>query len=77
MMMFDIRARLRTALGAQSDDDAATMLCRHFARVRATETHVDVFFGLADLPLQIRFAGLDRDPGWVPAAGRFIAFHFD
>jgi hypothetical protein len=28
------------------------------------------------LPLQIRFAGLDRDPGWVPAAGRFITFHF-
>jgi hypothetical protein len=33
-------------------------------------------FALAELPIEIRIAGLDRDPGWVPAAGRFIAFHF-
>ena len=71
------RARLRTALAIDSDDEASRTLCRHYARVRATDTHVDIFFGLADLPLEIRFAGLDRDPGWVPAAGRFIAFHFD
>lgn len=65
------------ALGSESDDDVARTLCRCYARVRATDTQVDVFFGLQDLPLEIRFAGLDRDPGWVPAAGRFIAFHFD
>jgi hypothetical protein len=76
-LMPDVRARLRTALGVDSDDHAARMLCRHYARIRATDTHLDVFFVLADLPLEIRFAGLDRDPGWVPAAGRFIAFHFD
>jgi hypothetical protein len=72
-----VRARLRVALGSESDDDVARTLCRRYARVRATDTQVDVFFGLQDLPLEIRFAGLDRDPGWVPAAGRFIAFHFD
>ena len=26
---------------------------------------------------EIRMAGLDRDPGWVPAAGRVISFHFE
>ena len=77
LLMPYARARLRLALGLESDQDIATMLCQRYARVRATDTHIDVFFRLADLPLGIRFAGLDRDPGWVPAAGRFISFHFD
>lgn len=72
-----VRARLRAALDIGMEDDLASLVCRRFARVDATDTHVDVFFGLADLPLEIRLAGLDRDPGWVPAAGRFLAFHFD
>jgi len=71
------RARLRSALGLEVDDEIPAILCRHSALLRATDTHVDVYFRLADLPLAIRFAGLDRDPGWVPAAGRFISFHFD
>ena len=33
-------------------------------------------FGLRELPIEVRLSGLDRDPGWVPAAGRFVAFHF-
>jgi hypothetical protein len=72
-----VRARLRIALGVESNEEITTTLCRRRATVRVTDTHVDVFFALSDLPLEIRFAGLDRDPGWVPAAGRFIAFHFD
>jgi hypothetical protein len=77
LLMPYVRARLRVALGLESDADVATTLCRCHARVHASDTHVDVYFGLADLRLPIRFAGLDRDPGWVPGAGRFIAFHFD
>ncbi len=77
LLMPYVRARLRVALGCESEAAAAAMLCRHYARVRSTDTHVDVFFALSDLPLPIRFAGLDRDPGWVPAAGRSIAFHFE
>jgi len=72
-----LRARLRVALGLKTNAEIPGTLCRHYARVSATDTHVDVYFSLADLPLAIRFAGLDRDPGWVPAAGRFISFHFD
>jgi hypothetical protein len=45
--------------------------------VTVTATHLDVFFSLADLPIAIRLSGLDRDPGWTPAAARFIAFHFE
>jgi hypothetical protein len=73
-MMPYLRKRLRLALAT---DDFPTVLCRHRARVNVTATHIDVFFSLAELPIEIRLAGLDRDPGWVPAAGRFIAFHFE
>ena len=77
LLMPYVRARLCQGLGLESDQNIAPMLCQRYARVRATDTHVDVFFWLADLPLEIRFAGLDRDPGWVPGAGRFVTFHFD
>jgi hypothetical protein len=69
--------RLQRAVGLTAEDDLAAVLCYHRARVTTTSTHLDVYFSLADLPIAIRLAGLDRDPGWVPAAGRFIAFHFD
>ena len=70
-----IRARLHLALGI--DDDLAEVLLHHDAKVTITPTHLDVFFPLADHPIEIRLSGLDRNPGWVPAAGRFIAFHYD
>jgi hypothetical protein len=72
-----IRLRLCRALGLVDADGLAEMLLAHRARVVVTETHLDVFLSLAELPLPIRLAGLDRDPGWVPAAGRFVAFHYD
>jgi hypothetical protein len=37
---------------------------------------IDIDLALADLPLPLRLAGLDRDPGWLPPEGRAIAFHF-
>ncbi|MBI1762146.1 MAG: hypothetical protein HYR56_12005 [Acidobacteria bacterium] len=70
-------ARLQRALGLREVADLPAWLCRQSARVTVTATHLDVWFCLAELPLAIRLAGLDRDPGWVPAAGRFIAFHFE
>jgi hypothetical protein len=72
-----VRARLRAALGADGPEDSGAIVCRHHAIVRATETHVDVFFALSDHRIELRLAGLDRDPGWVPAAGRFISFHYN
>jgi hypothetical protein len=52
------------------------LVVMHSARVLLTATHLDVFLTLEELPVEIRIARLDRDPGWVPAAGRYIAFHF-
>lgn len=72
-----VRARLQRALGLNESDELARVLFEHRARVLATATHLEIFLSLAELPVEIRFAGLDRNPGWVPAAGRFITFHFD
>jgi len=67
------RARLLRALGR---DDAVALLCDRSAHVVLTLTHVDVTFSLDHHPIEIRMSGLDRDPGWIPAAGRYVSFHF-
>ena len=45
-------------------------------RVHVSATHVDVVFSLDHVDLAARKSGLDRDPGWVPALGRIVLFHF-
>jgi hypothetical protein len=70
-----LEARLARSLGTDPDAVPA-LVCRHDARIAASLTSVDVYLSLAALPLAIRIAGLDRNPGWIPAAGRAIAFHF-
>jgi hypothetical protein len=72
-----VRARLRQALGLSEDEDPGPLVCRQRARVCVTPTHLDVYLSLNELPIAIRLSGLDRDPGWVPAAGRYLAFHFE
>ena len=72
-----VHARLKTALGTAPTVDAGRLVCAGRARLQVTATHLDAHFTLADLPIEVRLAGLDRDPGWVPAAGRYVRFHFD
>jgi hypothetical protein len=74
-----VRARLARALGTAPEDTAALerTLLAHEARVHVTTTHVDVVLALAQLPLEVRVAGLDRDIGWLPSAGRHLTFHFE
>ena len=72
-----VSARLRRALGVGRHERLARVFVEHEAQVRVTPTHVDVVFQLARLPIEVRLSGLDRDPGWVPAAGRFIAFRYE
>jgi len=63
--------------GALPVDDPPRFLIARAGRVTTTPVHLDVWFSLASHPIEIRRAGLDRDPGWMPAAGRHVAFHFD
>jgi hypothetical protein len=72
-----LRARLQRALGLSEADNLPQLLCQQTARVSVTAAHVDVFFALDEHPVEIRLAGLDRNPGWLPAAGRFITFHYE
>jgi hypothetical protein len=72
-----VGARLRLALGVRDSEEAARLVCRHDARVSVTETRLDVTFALGRLPVEVRLSGLDRDPGWVPAAGRYVAFDYE
>lgn len=58
------RQRLRAMLGLS-------------ARLHDSGERLDVHFALAELPLAVRLSGLDRDPGWIPAAGCDVRFHFD
>ena len=69
-----IREWLIEAVGPR--EKLADFVLEHPARVRLTDTHLDVFLSLDELPIAIRIARLDRDPGWIPAAGRHIRFHF-
>jgi hypothetical protein len=74
-LMSIIRPRLQLALGVSTDE-----LPRYFkqrARLVVSAVNFDAYFALADLPIEIRLSGLDRDPGWVPAAGRTVRFHYD
>jgi hypothetical protein len=68
------RARLALALGGAGEVERALALP---ARIYAGDVRVDVIFPLGELPIAVRLAGLDRNPGWVPAAGRDIRFHFE
>ena len=45
-------------------------------QIAIAEGQLTVRIALADLPLALRLAGLDRDPGWLPAEGRAVRFEF-
>jgi len=45
--------------------------------VHARADRLDLHFTLDALPLAVRLAGVDRDPGWIPSAGCDIRFCFD
>lgn len=52
-------------------------LLQHPGQLYLSSSHVDLVLPLNAISLPVRLAGLDRDPGWQPAFGRVILFHFD
>jgi hypothetical protein len=67
--------RLRLAIGSEGCRRGDWL--RIPARLYVTTSHVDVVFALRDIDLRVRRGGLDRDPGWKPAYGRVVSFHFE
>jgi hypothetical protein len=72
-----IRARLSAAMAGRTARTAGPLLCRQQARVLLTPVHLHAVFSLNALPIEVRLSGLDRDPGWIPAAGRVVSFAFE
>lgn len=71
-----VRRRLFQALNVKTQKQINRILFERRARVSVTATHLDITFSLADLPFEVRLSGLDRNPGWIPAVGKFVNFHF-
>jgi hypothetical protein len=70
------QARLLRGLGETRRRALRKLVCMHRSNIVVTPTRIDVEFELNRLPIQVRLCGLDRDPGWVPAAGRFVSFQY-
>jgi hypothetical protein len=73
-----LRARLLRALDLPPRPARALpdTLLRLPARLVEEGERVELHFRLDALPLPVRLAGLDRDPGWIPAAGCDVRFYF-
>jgi hypothetical protein len=54
----------------------AADVARRPAALLATPTHLDLLLPLDTVDIELRRAGLDLDPGWVPWWGRVVAFHY-
>jgi len=63
-------------LDPEHPENLPPLLLLRPGRIHVTTTHVDIVMDLESISLPVRLAGLDRDPGWVPAFGRVIQFHF-
>jgi hypothetical protein len=71
-----LRARLALALAVSPPRVARTLLqCP--GRVYVSAARVDVVMQLEHLAIEVRLAGLDRDPGWIPRARHDVRFHFE
>jgi hypothetical protein len=65
---------VRRALG-DGTDLAGDLLLRR-GRLYVTSSCVDLVLPLESVSMPVRMAGLDFDPGWLPAFGRVIRFHY-
>jgi hypothetical protein len=72
-----LEARTSRALGCADGSEAVATLCRRPARIAAEGERLEARFALDHHPLAIRLAGLDRDPGWIPAARRDFRYAFE
>jgi len=68
--------RVARALGDTHWRRACRQLMRLHGRIECDAERLEVHFSLEQLPVAVRIAGLDRDPGWIPAAGRDVRFYF-
>jgi hypothetical protein len=73
----EIQARVAASLDLREQFELRALVLNRHAKIETSSARLDAYFLLANHPIALRVAGLDRDPGWVPAAGRSIYFHYD
>jgi hypothetical protein len=73
----EMEDRVRQSIESGEKIDVREFILKQDAKIEAGPTRLDAHFSLADHPIELRLAGLDRDPGWVPAGGRRIHFHYE
>jgi hypothetical protein len=69
--------RLRLALNLPNDASLAEDLLLLPGQLYITASQIDLVASLNRISLPVRLAGLDRNPGWLPAWGRAVYFHFE
>lgn len=72
----NIRKRLKASLRVPTTERACRLLLFQPGRVVLSPGRLDVHLSLELLPIEIRLAGLDRNPGYIPAAARIVEFHY-
>jgi hypothetical protein len=73
-----VRARLAPALGQSPGLVGRAIVQREGdALLWVSEAEIVVVQALEDHPVEWRLAGLDRDPGYLPSAGRTLRFVFE
>jgi hypothetical protein len=71
-----LRRRLPRTSTAESDDALLSRVCRRDARLVADPGWLEVHLSPDDVRTDVRAAGLDLDPGWVPWLGLVIRFRY-
>ena len=71
-------AWVRDTLAITCDDarDVVDECIATRALISVTPMHLDISAPLDAIRIPVRRAGLDVDPGWLPAWGRIVRFHF-
>ena len=52
------------------------IVCRN-GKISVTPTHVDLFYTMNQIDINIRMAGIDIDPGWVSWLGKIITIYYE
>jgi hypothetical protein len=72
-----IYQRLVQDLALKRMEELPQALLLFEGRLFVSRSHVDLVLAMDQIAIPIRRAGLDANPGWLPAFGRVIAFHFN
>lgn len=64
----------RLDVAAWSDEALLEFICRRRARILGDPGWIEVHYSLDDVSTEIRFAGLDFDPGWISWLGVVVRF---